>query len=173
MNPGAIVLDVPDLADADIRLRPWRLEDAPALVAAWHDPAVLAGAHPPEDRSERGARRWIEGWEVRRAGGIAFDLVVADLADDSVVGEIGLSRFDPGRRAAMAGWWIAESARGRGLAAAAVRLMTDWAMAPGRLAAVLASIDVDNVASARVAERAGFVVLRPGGEGEPAVWVRR
>lgn len=173
MSPRTIVLEVPDLADDTIRLREWRHDDAPLLAAAWRDPTVIAGTRPPDDRSERAARRWIAGCETRRQAGIALDLVVASVDDDAARGEVGLSRFDAGRRAAMAGWWVAGEARGRGLASRAVDLIASWVLSEGPLVAVLAEIAPDNVASERVAAAAGFEVLRPATEDRPGVWVRR
>lgn len=173
MTRPSVVLEVPDLADDTVRLRAWRSDDAPALVSAWHDPAVIAGSRPPEDRSVRFARRWIAGCETRRLAGVALDLVVAAVDDDAVLGEVGLSRFDTERLAAMAGWWVVEEARGRGVATRAVDLLAAWVLAEGPLVAVVAEIAGDNVASERVASAAGFDLLRPAAENRPGTWVRR
>ena len=158
MNAEPIVFEIPDLADDRLRLRPWRLEDAPSLARAWTDIAIVEGSSPPADRSVESARRWIEGWDERRRAGVAFDLVVVD-DDDLVVGEVGLARVDPGRRVALIGWWVHEEARGRGVASAAVTLLTSWAVGPGGLRAVVAEIGSDNDVSIRVAERAGFTQI--------------
>ena len=173
MTDAAIVLDVPDLADDVVRLRPWRADDASALAAAWTDPAILAGSRPPDDRSEKAARRWIEGCDLRRRAGVALDLVITRVAEDTVVGEVGLSRFDTTRRAVMAGWWVAAEARGQGLAVRAVRSLVDWALDEGQLLAVIAEIAADNPASEGVARSSGFSMLRHADDDSPAVWVRR
>lgn len=173
MTGSRIVLEVPDLGDDRVRLRPWHPDDAPALVEAWNDPVVIAGTRPPDDRSERAARRWIEGWEIRRRAGVALDLVVTGPDDDRVRGEVGLSGFDVSRKAAMVGWWLGPDSRGRGYASAAVDLVADWVVGGGHLTALLARIDPANPASARVADRAGFVVLQAGRDGADDVWVRR
>lgn len=172
-DAAAIVLGTPDLGNEFVRLRPWRPDDAPALVAAWQDPSILAGSIPPDDRTPAGATRWIEGWELRRSSGVALDLVVADPGDDRVLGEIGLSRFDRTRRAAMIGWWTAAPERGRGIATRAVTTLVDWVLDAGRLDAVVAEIAADNHASVHVARVAGFVELRPAGEDRAAVYARR
>jgi RimJ/RimL family protein N-acetyltransferase len=167
---SAIVLGAPELGDELVRLRPWRLDDAPALAAAWNDSAIVAGSMPPDERTQASATRWIEGWELRRSTGVALDMVVADPTDDRVVGEIGLSRFDGRRRAAMIGWWVAAPERGRGIATRAVRTVVDWVLDPERLDAVLAEIDGTNLASAHVALNAGFVELRPAADDHAAVY---
>ena len=162
MSPGPIELEVPDLATATIRLRPWRVDDAVSLSRAWHDPAVIAGSTPPPDRSVEAAVRWIHGCDERRRAGVAFDLVIAALDDDRVLGEVGFSRFDRDRNGALMGWWVHQEARGAGVATMAVSVLAEWALASTWVDHVLAEIDFDNPASARVAERAGFERVAPG-----------
>ena len=96
-----------DLADDVVRLRPWRLSDAPALAAAWQDVEIAARLPVPGDRDRTAASRWIEGWEARRRAGSALDLVICESPDDDVCGEIGISRIDMRTRAALIGWWLA------------------------------------------------------------------
>ena len=172
MSERAIVLDVPDLSCDMLRLRSWEIADAPELVNAWADPQVIAGTVVPEDRSLRAARQWILGTDVRRRAGVALDLVVACTADDSVLGEVGLSRFDNSRRAAMIGWWLAAPVRGQGIATRAVNLLVEWVLS-GPLTAVIAEIPVSNVKSAELATRCGFDLLRPARRSTPAIFVRR
>lgn len=162
----SIVLAVPDLADRSIRLRPWRSDDAESLVRAWHDPAVIAGSSPPSDRSVGAARRWIEGWDARRLGGVAFDLAIAAVDDDRVLGEVGIARIDPRRRAALLGWWVHEEARGNGVASTALTLVVDWLLASSPVEHTVAEIAPDNPASEAVARNAGFTRRTAG------VWVR-
>lgn len=159
MSAPGIVLEVADLATDTIRLRPWHVDDAPALSRAWHDPAIVAGSTPPTDRSVEAAARWITGCDERRRAGVAFDLVIADRADDAVLGEVGFSRFDVERRAALMGWWVHEEARGRGVATAAVALLADWVLESSGVDHVLAEIATDNPASHAVARAAGFEPL--------------
>jgi RimJ/RimL family protein N-acetyltransferase len=87
------------------------------------------------------------------------------------LGEVGLRNIDHERRRAEVSWWLAPEHRGRGVAAAAARLLTDWALSPaGGLDQVWARIDPANVASARVAAAAGLAGL--GSAGGTAVWSR-
>lgn len=151
-----MVLPVPDLAGPTTRLRPWRVADAPALVAAWHDPAIRDRLSVPEPADEALAVRWISQREQAWAEGRSVDLAVTDRPTGTVVGEVGLSSFDPVRRAALVGWWIAENWRGRGRAREAVRLVVDWVLSDGPLEAVMAEIGADNPASMAVARRAGL-----------------
>lgn len=160
MTPD-LVLEVPDLAADGIRLRPWCLDDAPSLSRAWHDPAIVAGSTPPPDRSVDAAAAWIAGCDERRRAGVALDLVIA--ADDGqVLGEVGFSRFDHDRRAALMGWWVHEEARGRGVASRAVRMIADWVLESTWVDHVLAEIGAENSASEAVARAAGFEPLATG-----------
>ena len=153
-----------------VTLRPWRVDDAPVLVAAWHDDDILAGSTPPPDRSPASAARWIEGWEVREQRLLAVDRVI-DVAGECV-GEVGLSDIDQRRGAALIGWWVAAEHRGHGHATAGVAAMVDVASAFG-VHTLVAQIGVENEASVRVAERAGFTLLRAGTDTEPHAYVRR
>lgn len=149
-------VEVPRLAGPRTLLRPWRVTDAPALVAAWHDPLIRERLTVPEPADEAAAARWISQREQAVAGGRSVDLAVTDPQSGEVIGEVGLSRLDPVRRAALIGWWIAEGWRGQGRAAEAVRLVLDWALSEGPLDAVMAEVGPDNPASAAVARRAGM-----------------
>lgn len=162
MSPPAFVLEFPDLATATIRLRPWAVADAGSLSRAWHDASVIAGSTPPAVRSVEAAEHWIRGCDARRLAGMAFDLVVAAADDDRVLGEVGFSRFDVDRRAALVGWWVHEEARGAGVATSAVRLLVDWACTSTWIEELLAEIGADNPASEAVATSAGFVPLATG-----------
>ena len=172
MGERAIVLEVPDLKCEAFRLRPWRIEDASDLVRAWTDPEILSESVAPEKRSLRDARKWISRTDVRRRGGVALDLVIADPDDDSLLGEVSLYRFDKTRRAALISWWLAAPARGNGIATRAVDLLTEWALA-GPLTAVIAEINISNVKSLELATRCGFELLRPAGDSTPTAFVRR
>jgi RimJ/RimL family protein N-acetyltransferase len=55
------------------------------------------------------------------------------------------------------GYWVVADARGRGVATRAVRLLADWARDELRLTHIDVLPHKDNVASRRVAEKAGFV----------------
>jgi RimJ/RimL family protein N-acetyltransferase len=170
-----VPLPSPELADAvhGIRLRPWTDDagDVAALDAAWRDPSVAHDNPVPADVSPDTARRWIVGESDRRLRGLALDLVISPIDGDPVWGEVGLRRFDMVVRRAEVGWWLAPHARRRGMAAVAVDLLTTWALGPPLgLRQVWARIDGANLASARVAEHAGF--RRLGAAASITVWAR-
>jgi RimJ/RimL family protein N-acetyltransferase len=166
----------PPLADepAGIVLRPWATipGDVAALVAAWSDPLLAAADGVPDEVSAARAARWIRGDAGRRTAGACLDLVIGPAgAGGTVLGEVGLRNIDHQRRRAEVSWWLAPEHRGRGIAAAAARLLADWALSPaGGLDQVWARIAPANASSARVAAAAGLVEL--GSAAGTTVWSR-
>ncbi|MFQ5557385.1 MAG: GNAT family N-acetyltransferase [Acidimicrobiales bacterium] len=169
----ALTWPVAPIVDEELVLRAWTIRDAPELARAWSDPVIAARLPVPDERHRDAAADWISGWESRRRSGAALDLVVADAAGDAVLGEVGFGRIDQERRAAVVGWWIAASARRAGIGARAVGLATGWALTEVGLAAVVAEIDSDNVASIRLAESVGFELGTAPGPAGRRVYVRR
>jgi RimJ/RimL family protein N-acetyltransferase len=165
-------------------LRPWRAADIPALAAEMSRDYLLGGmwSRPDERRfrtvlrggaertgpmDERDAARWLasqdRGW--RDGDRLCFAVLEADDAGGYVLaGNVGLkNREETGRvgerETAEIGYWTAVAARGRGVAPAAVRAVTDWvfdAFAGTSLRQIMLVHDVGNPASCRVAEKAGY-----------------
>lgn len=130
-------------------LRHWRPDDAPALEAAWADRDITRWNQPPEGLD---AAAWIAGVEQRWARRLAVDLVIEPRDGwtgprDGVAGEVGLSGFtaDPAR--AELGVWVARAHRGRGVASAAVPVVSRWALDQLGLAQLWARTDPANVAA--------------------------
>jgi RimJ/RimL family protein N-acetyltransferase len=156
-------------------LRPWRAADIPALAAEMSRDYVLGGMWSRSDErpvrsalpGKRDAARWLasqdRGW--RDGDRLSFAVIGADDAGGCVLaGNVGLkNREETGRigerETAEIGYWIAVAARGRGIAPAAVRAVTDWvfdAFAGPSLRQIMLVHEVDNPASCRVAEKAGY-----------------
>jgi RimJ/RimL family protein N-acetyltransferase len=92
--------------------------------------------------------------ERERRKGSMLDLVIADAADDSYLGEILL--FTHEHNCGEIAYVITSDARGRGIATEAVQLLTDWAFASLALARIQLKIDPNNVASIRVADKTRY-----------------
>lgn len=155
----ALPLPLPDprLTDDGLRLRPWRMTEAGALVRAWNDPDVARWTGVPPHPTLAEARRWIAGDADRRARGLSLDLVID--ADGDVAGEVGLTAIDPVGRTAEIGWWVAPAHRGRHVAARAAGLLAGWAVEELCIDTVLARCARANPASGGVARAAGFSLL--------------
>jgi RimJ/RimL family protein N-acetyltransferase len=151
-----IPLPDPPLADGRVRLRPWRHADADDLAAGWADDDVARWNDVPDDSSVEAARRWIGGWRERVNVGLSIDLVIVDTETDETVGEVGVSQFDDQHGSAELGFWLLPGARGKGYAAAAVRLLADWTVTTVGVRLLFTRSSPDNVGSAAVLERSGF-----------------
>jgi RimJ/RimL family protein N-acetyltransferase len=164
--------------------RPWRVADIPALAAEmsrdyllggmWSRPdeppfrtVLRGGAERTGPMDERDAARWLasqdRGW--RDGDRLSFAVLAADDGADCVLaGNVGLKNRDEAgrigeRETAEIGYWTAVAARGRGIAPAAVTAVTDWvfdAFAGSSLRQIMLVHDIDNPASCRVAEKAGY-----------------
>ena len=145
----------PPLAEGEIGLRPWREDDLGAIAALCRDPDVARFTRVPDPYTDADARAWIDGLPSRLAEGEAVRLAIA-AGGGGPVGSIGL-RIDPfDRDIAEAGYMVAPAARGRGVATTALRLASRWGLRGLGVARVQLSTHVENAASQRVAERAGF-----------------
>ena len=137
-------------------LRPWRAEDGPAVLDALRDPAV-ARWNPPDSPSPDLAV--AADWVARRAdwsGDEHASLAICAAGTDELLGSVSLFRIDRVHDNAEMGYWVAAGARGRGVAATAVRALTDWSFTTLGLARVQLFHAVENPASCRVAEKAGY-----------------
>jgi RimJ/RimL family protein N-acetyltransferase len=164
---AALPVPDPPLVDGELVLRPWRILDAPALVAAWADPEVARWTGVPDRRDLGAAERWIAGDARRRDRGLSLDLVLD--VQGAVVGEVGLTSFDSATGEAEVGWWLAADHRGRGYASRAVRLLAEWAVDELSVDHLVARCHRSNPASGAVARRAGFVGPEAAAE-ELEVW---
>ncbi len=132
-------------------------QDAAAFVAACNDPDIARWTTLPIPYTPVHAHAFI----ARRtpaglATGTEVAFTVAD-ADDRALGVVGLHNIDASARAAV-GFWLAPAARGRGVAAAAVRGLADWAFRSVGLRELLWHAVVGNVDSLRAAAAAGFTM---------------
>ena len=153
---GAIV--VPDLRDEALALRPWRRRDLAGLLAGFGDPVVQRFSWPGvEPYTEADGRAFIADRTRQIEAGTGADLAIVDPADeDRILGGASIYDIEAEWRRASTGYWLAAHARGRGIATRAVRLLARWAFADLGIERLQLTCGPDNVASQRVAERAGF-----------------
>ncbi|HEX4812287.1 MAG TPA: GNAT family N-acetyltransferase [Nonomuraea sp.] len=133
-----------------VRLREWRDADAPFVLAAFQVPDLRREAvFPVVTLSD--ALGWIASWE---GAGHAFAVTVG--ADGQVVGNVAVSRGGA-RGSGWVSYWVVPEARGWGIAAAATERVARWAFEEGGFVRLELEHRTDNVASCRVATRAGFL----------------
>jgi RimJ/RimL family protein N-acetyltransferase len=155
------------LADGCVTLRPWRPDDAAAIVGAMTDAESAFWMHQiPQPYGERDALAYVRAMEAAWRAGTGGALAVVEAGLDDVVGSIGFTVVDRELAIVEVGDWAAPAARGRGVTTRALRVLTRWLIGAAGAARVQIRADVENAASIRVAEKAGFTregVLRSGG----------
>lgn len=102
------------------------------------------------------ARDWIERADDMLQRARAVRLAIVDSDDGTFHGQIGVGRLDWEERRGEIFYWLAATARGRGIATAAVRTLTPWAFDVLNLARIEIIVDPGNPASQRVAAAAGY-----------------
>ena len=146
----------PPLANDVVRLAPLEERHLEGLAALGRDPEVARFSRVPVPFPDGFERRWLalyrEGWLAASRAGFAIE----DPTGGSFLGLGALFTIDLAACEAEIGYLVLGHARGRGVATAALRLLTDWALALG-LARLELRIDVTNAPSLRVAEKVGYV----------------
>jgi RimJ/RimL family protein N-acetyltransferase len=148
------------LTDGTVALRRFTLDDVEAVTRACQDPEIprwTAGI--PEPYEERHAREWItlhdRFWNEEGRAAFAF----CDARSDELFGSMALGEVDFVARSAVAGYWAAPWARNSGATTRALRLACRWGFDVLGLNEVGLMTLPGNVASERVAEKAGFVLI--------------
>ena len=147
----------PELAAGGIVLRRLEADDVPWITTACSD-RELSQYIPviPHPYSQSDARAFIEhaarGW----AEGSEATFVIAGAPSGDGLGTVGLHLVADDAGLAGIGYWLRREARGHGAATIAVRLVSVWAFEELGIQRLDLITAPENVASQRVAERAGF-----------------
>jgi RimJ/RimL family protein N-acetyltransferase/nitrite reductase/ring-hydroxylating ferredoxin subunit len=154
--PNVLSPPDPPLSDGFVTLRPLRADDAPAIAAACQDPEIQRWIPIiPVPYTEADARRFIlmtlQAWH----DGSSCEFAIADATTDDYIGSIGI-HLGPNPRRHAVGYLLAPEARGRGMAVRALQLITRWGFAELGIERLALWTLPGNVASQKVAEKAGF-----------------
>jgi RimJ/RimL family protein N-acetyltransferase len=139
-----------ELEDEAVRLRPFTLDDVPAVTDACRDAEIGRWTTVAVPYTEENARAWIAG----QATSEHVELAIVERASDRLTGAIGLMFGRPG--VGELGYWAVPELRGRGYTTRALRLLAAWAFADRNLARLQLMTFPGNRASERVAEKVGF-----------------
>jgi RimJ/RimL family protein N-acetyltransferase len=149
----------PALSDGVVMLRPWVLDDVPALVAACTADEEMAYwlDRLPQPYTEDDARDYVARSERAWQGDeLETAFAVLDSETREILASCGISWDDPAQGIAEVGYWTRREARGRGVATRAVRLVAGWVLGEVGFERLQLRADTRNEASMRVAEKAGF-----------------
>jgi RimJ/RimL family protein N-acetyltransferase len=144
----------PPLSDGEIVLRERQESDVAAIAQASLDPETQRRLNdPPLDPGSRqeSVRRAEHQW----SSGTGAPFVIADAADDRPLGLLNL-QLGADEEVGSLAVSVFPTARGRGVAAKALRLGALWGLRDLGLARVVAEAAADNYASIRAIEKAGF-----------------
>jgi [ribosomal protein S5]-alanine N-acetyltransferase len=136
------------------RVRSWRADDRDALVRHADNPKVAANLRDrfPNPYTTADAEAWLKHVA---ATGPATTFAIE--FDGEAVGGIGYEIVDDfDRCSAEVGYWLGETAWGKGIATAALRGVTAHAFAHHDLTRLYAIPFAENVPSRRVLEKAGY-----------------
>jgi RimJ/RimL family protein N-acetyltransferase len=145
------------IAAGELTLRPFAVGDIEWVYEVSLDPAVQKYLEIPLpyrlEHADYFVREMaIAAWDSRQRA----EFVVVRTGDGTRLGRVGLGL--DGRGAAQIGYWMDPAARARGVATASVRALCRWAFPALGLELIEWRAEVGNVASRRVAEKAGFRV---------------
>jgi RimJ/RimL family protein N-acetyltransferase len=145
------------LSDGVVALRRFTLADVSGVTQACQDPEIPRWtASIPVPYEERHAREWIARHDAWWASGERAPFAFCSVATGDLLGSMGLTGIDWDHRFGAAGYWAAPWARNKGTTTRALSLLCRWSFDTVNLHAMELMTVVGNVASERVAEKAGF-----------------
>jgi ribosomal-protein-serine acetyltransferase len=148
-----------ELAGERVLLRRHRPEDARAIFdAAWESKDALLQwlwwwFHPEYSLAE--TEQWVSGRARAWDQGIEYAFVIEDRTTGEFHGGCGINRVDRLNLIANLGYWVRSGRAGQGIATEAARLLADFAFTDLGLVRVEIVVAVKNLASQRVAQKAG------------------
>ena len=137
-------------------IRDFVSSDRAALVRYANNPKVAQHLRDrfPSPYTEHEADAWLDYVQTHTP---RTSFAIAN--EDTLIGGIGIElRKGVYRRSGEIGYWLGEPYWGRGIATLAVKTLTEWAFQELGLARVYAGVFESNPASARVLEKAGYVL---------------
>jgi RimJ/RimL family protein N-acetyltransferase len=146
----------PPLSDGVIRLDPMTRADVPDLLRLVEDEAIREFTLVPTAAGESFVRSWIRGYDEGWKNGSRAGFVVRAAGDGEFLGFGSMFRVDLAAQEGEIGYAVAPPARGRGIAARTLGLLTGWGFGELDLERLELRISVTNPASERVAERCGY-----------------
>jgi RimJ/RimL family protein N-acetyltransferase len=146
-----------------ISLREWRDEDLDDLVRLLDEPEIARWTPMPSPFDLEAGVAYLKRARQSRASGQRIQLAIT-VDGTRPVGEVLLFGVDAGVREAELGYLIGAPYRRRGLASAALSLLSSYARSTLGLSRLVLRIDPANTASCAVARRCGYRLT-----GEPPI----
>jgi RimJ/RimL family protein N-acetyltransferase/8-oxo-dGTP pyrophosphatase MutT (NUDIX family) len=144
------VTDQPTLTDGVVTLRPFARDDIDAHVAGEDDEARLWFGQPGPS-TYAGMLEVVDRWQREREAGTRLTFAIQH---DGIT--VGTAEARPDQDVAALSWMLYAGHRGHGYATRAIRLLIGYAFETLGVRRVEAEVDPRNLASQRVATRAGL-----------------
>ena len=145
----------PPLSDGRIGMRRWQEADVECIRLASTDPEIPKGTTIPSTFTTAEGLAFIHRQWNRVQNGEGVSQAVVEAHSDRAIGLMWVA-LRPQPHVGGLGYWIVPSERGYGVATAAVRLITPWALDVLNLRRLEAWAEPQNLASQRVLRNAGF-----------------
>jgi RimJ/RimL family protein N-acetyltransferase len=144
---------------SQVRIRRYRAGDASAVYEAVRESFAelsrfMEWCSPTYARSD--AAQWVKSRPAAWKAKSEYSFLIEDEAE-RVLGACGLNRIEQLSGTANLGYWVRTSATGRGVCTAAVKQLRKFAFEEAGLFRLEIIAAVENIASQRVAEKAGAI----------------
>ncbi len=149
-----------ELTDGNIIIRPCQPKDAAVICDGVQESMqeMLKWApwcYPGYSISD--CKSWLDSRHQMRSEGIEYDFVILDVKDNTFLGGCAIDQINRKHNFANLGYWIRTSQEGKGIATAAVKLISRFGFETLGFTRLEIVVAVQNKASQRVAEKVGAV----------------
>lgn len=149
-------IEYPSLENHIVRLRPILEKDHDAIVSWKLDSEIIKWTGLPENNNLEIVKLHRKASEVIRQRGASITLAMADPLTDEILGNCDARRDPQDPDVLEIGYLLSASARGRGIATHAIRLLVDWLFDELKAKRIQALVHPDNKASIALLEKVGF-----------------
>ena len=158
-SPGFVLMTI-ELIEGPLLIRPYREEDAGALYEAVRESLSEVSRWLPwchENYSIEESREFIGSRAEASQGGEWYSFAVFKEDGGGFLGGVGINFINRVHQMGNLGYWVRTSAAGSGIATKATRLVARFAFEQLGLQRIEIVAAVGNIASQRVAEKAGAI----------------
>ncbi len=151
-----IILKIkPILIGEKVLLRPFQLEDIPAMEECLNDPEVLKFTGSSPVFTKASIHQW---YSTRNEQEDRLDLAIVKKDDDTVVGEVVINEYDESKHSMNFRILIGPKGRDQGFGSEATKLIVDYVFQNTDLKQLTLGVYAFNPRGKRVYEKVGFTV---------------
>lgn len=151
-------MDKVQLVDNYLLLRPYEINDVEKQLMVARESFQELSPYMPwcdADYSIEDSKNWIEMCAKTWNKGIAYEFVITDSRDGSILGGCGLNHINSTDKVANLGYWVRSSRVKHGIATTSTLLLSQFGFGELKLNRIEILVAIENKASQRVATKAG------------------